>query len=187
MNSVGCGTLRAAFRVETGTIKDGQFELQSVSLMDPVARTMATLFVNGKTAIVTSFSQLTAPTPAIPPTPEQEARMAEMRAKAQAYRREHPAPLSSYEDLQPQTIAGVYSTGRRHMLTIPAGREGNDRDIHVTEDTWTSPDLKIRMRNATDDPRIGNITMEVTELERNEPDPALFQIPPDYKVTEQRQ
>ena len=29
--------------------------------------------------------------------------------------------------------------------------------------------------------------MEVTELERNEPDPALFQIPADYKVTEHGQ
>jgi hypothetical protein len=167
-------------RTEMGTIKDGQFELQNIMLMDPVAGMSVTMFVHGKTAIVTHFRQSTPPTP----TPEQEARAAEFRAKAEAYRKEHPAQPSGDEELQPETIAGVYATGRQHTLTIPAGREGNDRDIHVVEDTWTSPDLKIRMRSTTDDPRMGKITMEVTQLEQNEPDPALFQIPADYKVTE---
>jgi hypothetical protein len=165
-------------RTEFGTIKDGQFMVQNVSLMDPVAGTFATMFLSGKTAIVTHFPQPK------PPTPEQEARAAEFRAKAEAYRKEHPAAPSGFEDLQPETIAGVYATGRRHTLIIPVGREGNDREIHVVEDTWTSPDLKIRMRSTTDDPRLGKITMEVTEMEQNEPDPALFQIPADYKVTE---
>ena len=171
-------------RTEMGTLKDGQFEVQNVFLMDPVARMNVAMFVNGKTAMVTHFPQ--APQPK-PPTPEQEARMAELRAKAEAYRKEHPALPSAYEDLQPEAIAGVYATGRRHTLVIPAGREGNDRDIHIVSDTWTAPDLKIQMRSTTDDPRMGKLTMEVTEFERNEPDPALFQIPPDYKVTEHGQ
>jgi hypothetical protein len=168
-------------RTEMGTIKDGQFELQTVSLMDPVANTIATLIVHGKTAMVTHFPQPK------PPTPEQEARMAEFRTKAEAYRKEHPALPSGYEDLPPETIAGVYATGRRHTLIIPAGREGNDRDIHVVEDSWASSDLRITLRSTTDDPRMGKITMEVTDLERNEPDPTLFQIPADYKVTERGQ
>jgi hypothetical protein len=143
------------------------------------------MFVSRKTATVAHFPQPKLPTP---PTPEEEqARMAALRAKAEAYRKEHPALPSGNEELQPETIAGVYATGRRHTLTIPAGREGNDRDIHVVEDTWTSPDLKIMMRSTTDDPRTGKTTTEVTELEQNEPDPALFQIPADYKVTENRQ
>ena len=170
-------------RTEMGTIKDGQFELQNVSVMDPVAGTMTTMFVRTKTAILMRFPQ---PKPPTPPTPEQEARMAEMRAKAEAYRKEHPAP-SGFEDLQPETIAGVYATGRRHTLIIPVGREGNDREIHVVSDTWISPDLKITMRSITDDPRMGKTTMEVTKLEQNEPDPALFQVPADYKVTERGQ
>lgn len=171
-------------RTEMGAVKDGQFELQNVSLVDPVARISVTMFVIGKTAIVTHFPEPKAPTP---PTPEQKAQMAEMRAKAEAYRKEHPAQPPNLEDLQPETIAGVYATGRRLTMTIPAGREGNDRDIHVVEDTWTSPDLKIRMRSTTDDPRMGKLTTEVTELERNEPDPSLFQVPADYKVTEHGQ
>lgn len=170
-------------RVESGTVEDGQFELQTVSLMDPVARTMTTLFVNGKTAIVRHYPPLTPQAAPTPPTPEQQAHTAAMQARAEAYRKK-PMPKFSSEDLQPETIAGLYATGRRHTIVIPAGRAGNDRDIHVVEDTWTSPDLKIMMRNTVDDPQSGKTTTEVTELERNEPDPALFQIPADYKVTE---
>jgi hypothetical protein len=167
-------------RTEMGTNKDGQFVVQNVSLMDPVTNTLATLFVSGKTAIVTHLKPLKPPTL----TPEQQAQIAEARAHAEAYRKDHPTP--DHEELQPETIAGVYATGSRFTLIIPAGREGNDRDIHVVSDTWTAPDLKIQMRSTTDDPRTGKLTMEVTELERNEPDPALFQIPPDYKVTERQ-
>ena len=171
-------------RTEMGTVKDGQFEVQNVFLVDPASRIYVTMFVHGKTAMVTHLPE---PKPPTPPTPEQQARMAELRAKAQAYRKEHPEQPPNLEDLQPETIAGVYATGRRLTRIIPAGREGNDRDIHVVQDTWTSPDLKIRMRSTMDDPRTGKTTMEVTELERNEPDPALFQIPADYKVTDRQQ
>lgn len=167
-------------RSEIGTVKDGQFDLLTVSLMDPVANTETTLLVHSKMAIVRHFQQ------AKPPTPEQEAQAAEFRAKAEAYRKEHPALPSGHESLPPETIQGVYATGWRHTLIIPAGREGNDHDIHVVEDTWTSAD-QFRMRSVTDDPRMGKTTMEVTELNRNEPDPALFQIPADYKVTERPQ
>lgn len=165
-------------RSESGSEKDGAFELQMVSIMDPVANTTVMMFVQSKTATVT---HLRAPQP---PTPEQEAKRAELRAKAEAYRKDHPPLPSGYEDLQPETIAGVYATGRHHTLVIPAGREGNDRDIHIVDDTWTSPDLKIRMRSISDDPRFGKTTMEVTSLQQSEPDPALFQIPPGYKVTD---
>jgi hypothetical protein len=166
-------------RTEMGTVKDGRFEVQNVFLVEPAAKIYVDMTVNGKTTMVTHFPE---PKPVIPPTPEQEA-----RARMHANRKEHPVLPPSYEELQPETIAGVYATGRRRTLIIPVGREGNDRDIHVVEDTWTSPDLKVRMRSTRDDPRSGKITMEVTEIEQNEPDPALFQIPADYKVTDQMQ
>lgn len=166
-------------RTETGTITDGKFVVQNVTLMDPVADTVTTMAVSGKTAIVTRFTRTK-------PTPEQE-KTADASAKAEADRKEQPAPPPGYEDLPPETIAGVYATGRRHSQVIPAGRIGNDRDIHIVEETWSSPELKSRMRSITDDPRYGKTTVEVTELKRSEPDPALFRIPADYKVTERVQ
>jgi TonB family protein len=86
------------------------------------------------------------------------------------------------EQLGSDTIAGVYVTGVRATTTIPAGTVGNDRDITVISETWTSPDLKITVRQVTDDPRSGRVTTELTNITRSDPDPALFQAPEGYTV-----
>jgi hypothetical protein len=52
----------------------------------------------------------------------------------------------------------------------------------VTSETWTSPDLKITVRQITDDPRSGKVTTELTNITRTDPDPALFQAPEGYTV-----
>jgi hypothetical protein len=36
-----------------------------------------------------------------------------------------------------------------------------------------------------DDPRTGQQTVTVTHVDRNEPNPAMFQIPADYKVVDE--
>ncbi len=38
------------------------------------------------------------------------------------------------------------------------------------------------MREVTDDPQAGHHTIEVEELSLGEPDPAIFQPPPDYEI-----
>lgn len=86
------------------------------------------------------------------------------------------------EDLPVDTIAGLYVTGVRITRTIPAGTAGNERDIVVASETWTSPDLKITVRQITDDPRSGKVTTELTNVDRTDPDPALFQPPEGYTV-----
>jgi hypothetical protein len=40
------------------------------------------------------------------------------------------------------------------------------------------------MLGEVSDPRTGNVTTRVTQLDRTEPDPALFQVPADYQITE---
>jgi hypothetical protein len=152
-------------------------------ITDPVAQMTITLFPGSKTAYVTRI-----PLPP-PPTPEQEAKATELRARVEEYRKAHPLSPDTDNELQPQTIAGVYATGRRHVLVVPAGsRAGSDQEIRIVEDKWISPDLKIEMASTTDDPRpaMGKITTVVTELNRVDPDAALFQIPTDYKVIEHK-
>ena len=173
-------------RRELSVMKDGNIDVISIRLTDPVENEMVTLFTHDKSAHVLHVPRprmQSAPQPQ-PQTAEQKAKMEELRAKLAAYRKEHPAPNA--EKLPGQIVAGVYAEGVHHTLVIPAGREGNDRDIHVETETWTSPDLKIVVLSKTDDPRIGKITREVSELQRIEPDPALFRIPSDYKVVEQK-
>jgi hypothetical protein len=88
----------------------------------------------------------------------------------------------SSEDLPADTIAGLYVTGVRITTIIPAGTAGNERDITVTSETWTSPDLKITVRQISDDPRSAKVTTELTDITRTDPDPALFQAPEGYSV-----
>jgi hypothetical protein len=89
------------------------------------------------------------------------------------------------EDLGTKTIDGVEAKGRRITRVIPVGREGNDRPITVTDEQWSSPDLRIVVQSTMDDPRTGTTTMELSNVDRGEPDPTLFQVPAGYTVKEQ--
>jgi hypothetical protein len=93
-------------------------------------------------------------------------------------------PTFKHEKLDGKTIAGVYAEGVR-TTTYPTGFMGNDRPIVVVHETWTSPDLKLIVYSTNDDPRSGLQTTELTNLDRSEPDPTLFQVPTDYQVKDQ--
>jgi hypothetical protein len=149
-----------------------------VSLTDPAAQTIVSLFAFNKTAILTHISL------PIPPTPEQEARSAEIRAKAAEYRAAHPSGDTT--DLPPRTIAGASAEGERRIITLHAATLSNGDPVRVIEETWTSPDLGIPLASTSDDPRGQKIAMTVVDLQRSEPDPSLFRIPADYQITEQK-
>jgi hypothetical protein len=98
-----------------------------------------------------------------------------------------PALNTVTEDLPPQTIEGVYATGKRTTRTIPAGQIGNEKDIVVVEEVWYSPDLQMNVMTKHSDPRTGENTYRLTNINRAEPDPSLFQVPPDYTVIGKKQ
>jgi hypothetical protein len=150
----------------------------AVSLTDPAAQTIVTLFSFNKTAILTHISLPK------PPTPEQEARSAEIRARAAKYRAAHPSGDTT--DLPTRTIAGVSAEGKRRVITLHAATLSNGDPVRVVEETWTSTDLGIPLASTSDDPRGQKIAMTVTDLQRAEPDPSLFKIPADYQITEKQ-
>ena len=86
------------------------------------------------------------------------------------------------ETLGTKTIEGIQVTGTRTLSTIPAGTIGNEKDIVIKRETWYSPDLKLVIQSTQDDPRFGETTYSLTNIQRNEPDETLFQIPAGYKV-----
>ncbi|HEX4576977.1 MAG TPA: hypothetical protein VH117_06475 [Edaphobacter sp.] len=94
-------------------------------------------------------------------------------------------PARQVEKLCSRNIAGVYAEGTKITITYPAGSFGNDRPIITTHETWMSPDLKLLMLSINDDPRSGTHTTEVTNLDRAEPSPALFQVPEGYTIKDQ--
>jgi hypothetical protein len=86
------------------------------------------------------------------------------------------------EDLGSKVMESVNVTGTRTTRTIPAGQIGNDKQISIVTEVWTSPDLKTVVYSKRSDPRMGDQTFQLTNIVRAEPDPALFTVPADFKV-----
>jgi hypothetical protein len=86
------------------------------------------------------------------------------------------------ESLGTQWIEGIQTTGTRVRRTIPAGTIGNDKDLVITHETWYSPELKLVIQSTQDDPRFGQTTFTLKNLQPRQPDETLFQVPPDYKI-----
>lgn len=97
-------------------------------------------------------------------------------------RRSEDAP--KFENLGHMTIEGVDAVGSRTIWTTPANTIGNSQPIIRVNETWLSQELRIAVLTKYFDPRSGENTHKLTSLLRNEPDPALFQIPSDYTVTQ---
>jgi len=83
-----------------------------------------------------------------------------------------------------QTIEGVQATGTKSVLTIEAGAIGNDQAIQIVSEEWYSPDLKTVVLSKKSDPRFGDVVYSLTQINRAEPDPTLFQVPSNYTVTD---
>jgi hypothetical protein len=85
-------------------------------------------------------------------------------------------------DLGTQTINGVTAQGTRVTRTIPAGQIGNEKAINIITERWYSPDLQTYVLTKTVDPLMGDTVFQLTNIQRQEPDPSLFQVPSDYTV-----
>lgn len=96
-----------------------------------------------------------------------------------------PHLTMSRERLGPQEIDGVTAQGWRITTTYPVGYFGNDGPVTTTSETWTSPELGMVVLSKTSDPRYGEQTSKLTNISLEEPDPALFQVPADYKIVGQ--
>lgn len=88
------------------------------------------------------------------------------------------------EQLPPKAIEGVRATGHRTTTTIPAGAIGNDLPIVIVSEEWRSADLGVLVMTRHSDPRTGESSYKLQNIVRAEPDPSLFQVPPDYTVRE---
>jgi hypothetical protein len=86
------------------------------------------------------------------------------------------------ESLGTQVINGVSAEGTRNTLTIAAGEIGNDKPIMIVSERWFSPELQMVVKSARTDPRWGNTTYSVTNIQRTEPAASLFAVPADYTV-----
>ncbi len=92
------------------------------------------------------------------------------------------APNVVTAELGSQMMNGVSVTGKTRTHTIPAGEMGNEKPIVATTETWYSPDLQVVVSSKRTDPREGTDTYALTNIQRAEPNAALFAVPSDYTV-----
>jgi hypothetical protein len=88
------------------------------------------------------------------------------------------------ESLGKQTIEGVEAEGTRLTITIAAGQIGNEAPINMVSETWYSPDLQTVVMSKHSDPRSGEHTYRLTNINRSEPAHSLFEVPSDFTIKE---
>src|SRR6185436_10625528 len=86
------------------------------------------------------------------------------------------------EDLGKQNIEGVEAEGMRTTVTIPTGEIGNERPIEIVSERWYSPELQLVVMTRHSDPRTGETTYKLTNINRSEPARSLFEVPSDYTI-----
>jgi hypothetical protein len=85
------------------------------------------------------------------------------------------------DPLGTKNIQGVSCIGKRQTITIPAGQVGNERPIAIVTETWTSPDIEAIVESTTTDPRFGQSTYTLTNLQLKDQPVALFTLPSNYR------
>jgi hypothetical protein len=73
------------------------------------------------------------------------------------------------ESLGKQAIEGVEAEGTRNTLEIPAGEIGNERPIEIVFERWYSPELQVVVMTKHSDPRFGETTYRLTNINGSEP------------------
>jgi len=144
-----------------------------VFVMDPVAHTLHDLALEcAKPAKVASLIKMPAPGKDASPAPAE-------KNPAEDHR---PQPIVTTQDLGAKTIQGLETTGKRTTTIVPVGRSGNSAPITKTYEVWTSADMGLVVKQVWNDPRYGKRTVELKDLSRVAPDPALFRPPAAYTV-----
>lgn len=88
------------------------------------------------------------------------------------------------DSLGTQEVNGLMAEGTRVTRTIAPGQIGNELPITIVSETWYSNDLQMTVMSKRSDPRFGETTYTLTNIQRAEPDASLFKIPQDYIITE---
>jgi hypothetical protein len=96
-----------------------------------------------------------------------------------------PDPVKT-ESLGKRMVEGVEAEGTRSTITIPVGRIGNDRPIEVVSERWYSPELQVVVLSTHKDPFAGENVYRLTGISRTEPPLSLFEVPVDFRITEER-
>jgi hypothetical protein len=127
--------------------------------------------------------------PALPPTPPTAAARALIATgsawsggEAFAFGFASGGGNAKTEELGTRDFDGVQAEGTRTTTTIEAGAIGNEKPIEIIYEKWYSKDLQLVVESRHYDPRFGEQTYKLTNINRTEPDPSLFNLPSEYRL-----
>ncbi len=84
----------------------------------------------------------------------------------------------THESLGQQTMNDLPVVGTRETVK----NAGNNRIALTRTDAWYSPDLHMDVSVTRNNPQLGEVTLQVTNLVRGEPDASWFSVPSGYEV-----
>lgn len=165
--------------------KDGT--VQSIVISDPSTGVNYSLDSQNRTAMKSEFGGVLKK---VAVEQEEAKRRTELEHKLAAARTTPPSVAvmkkkAPGEPLGRQAFDGVEAEGTRTTTSIPAGQIGNDLPINIVSEQWYSPELQLLIMTRHSDPRTGETTYRLTNINRAEPDRSLFEVPGDYTVRTQ--
>jgi hypothetical protein len=86
------------------------------------------------------------------------------------------------EDLGTKTISGLVAHGVLRHKTVKPGEFGNEGPLVLTSEYWFSRELSIVVSETRNDPRHGDYTMQLENIDRTEPPASLFEVPAGYTI-----
>jgi hypothetical protein len=78
--------------------------------------------------------------------------------------------------------APVKAEGRLTTWTVPAGQVGNAKPLVSTAEVWISAELQLPVYTRSSDPRNGEASYRLVNLNRNPPSAELFVVPSGFVV-----
>lgn len=88
------------------------------------------------------------------------------------------------EDLGYSTLNGMQAKGTRTSREIPAAISGTGKNVTVTDEIWYCEELHLNLLEEHTDVRGGKQTLAIFSIKRDEPSPALFEVPAGYKIVD---
>jgi len=92
-----------------------------------------------------------------------------------------PNPWTSQEDLGTDTLNGLEAKGVRRVFSVPADGSGG-KPVEVVDEIWRSAELHLDLLKRHTDPRVGENTLAVSNLKREEPPASMFELPAGYTI-----
>ncbi|HEY1901055.1 MAG TPA: hypothetical protein VGG56_01390 [Terracidiphilus sp.] len=93
-------------------------------------------------------------------------------------------PAIHTQDLGTTTLNGLQARGTRRTYTISARLSATGEAVEMMDEDWYSEELHLNLLVRHSAPSIGDETIGISNLKREEPAASMFQIPAGYQTLE---